>query len=346
MFPKVSVVVPVYKVEKYIDRCLKSIVNQTYTNLEIILVNDGSPDNCGTIVEKYAEIDLRVIALHKENGGLSDARNFGMNYVTGEFTLFVDSDDWLEVDMVETMVMNSIKYKADVVQSAFYYAYENYLLFDNRYFPKDGEPIILDKKMLMKELVINEKVKNFAWGKLYKTKIIKDLPFEKGVLFEDVFWAHNVMHRVNTYLITHQPMYYYFQRSDSIVANYTLRSLDILKGLKVRHKFLENHYEDLINESYKNILKTSLIHYNLLIMNRKKDKGGLHRKEIRKYIKNNYENLLKAVESNQQLKAQLNLFLIHPLLQLIFLGLQKVLRKFNVFVHKQELEQLERKEVL
>ena len=98
----------------------------------------------------------------------------------------------------------------------------------------------------MKELVINEKVKNFAWGKLYLTKLIRDIPFEKGVLFEDVFWAHQVMQRVNTYVILHQPMFYYYQRSDSIVATYTPRNLDIIKGLKERHQFIEKFYEDLI----------------------------------------------------------------------------------------------------
>ncbi|MEH7226762.1 glycosyltransferase family A protein [Bacillus sp. JJ1566] len=348
MLPKVSVVVPVYKVEKYIHRCVESIINQTYSNIEVILVDDGSPDRCGVIIDDYAELDFRVTALHKENGGLSDARNYGMRFVTGEYTLFVDSDDWLDLTMVETMVINSIKNKADIVQSAFYYAYEDYLLFDNRYFSKDDMPITLNKKILMTELVINEKVKNFAWGKLYKTELIKDLPFEKGVLFEDVFWSHNVMHRVNTYLILHKPMYYYLQRSDSIVSTYTPRNLDILKGLKVRHKFLEIHYEYLTKESYKNILKTSLIHYNLLFMNKNKDKGGLHRKEIRTYIKNNYGYLLKAVGSDKQLKTQLNLFSIHPLLQIIYLVFQKVLRKLNVFANKQGLERMEipRKEVL
>lgn len=97
MLPKVSVVVPIYKVEKYLNRCVDSIVNQTYTNLEIILINDGSPDNCRKITDNYAKSDSRIIAVHKKNGGLSDARNYGMQYVTGEFTIFVDSDDWLEV---------------------------------------------------------------------------------------------------------------------------------------------------------------------------------------------------------------------------------------------------------
>ncbi len=110
----------------------------------------------------------------------------------------------------------------------------------------------------MNELIKNESVKNFAWGKLYRTAMIKDIPFEKGVLFEDVFWAHQVMHRVNTYVINHEPLYYYRQRADSIVSTYTLKNLDILKGLKLRHDFIVSFYKELTDESYRGILKISL----------------------------------------------------------------------------------------
>ena len=190
---KVSIVVPIYKVEKYLRRCVDSIINQTYRNLEIILVDDGSPDKCGQIIDEYKEKDSRIISLHKKNGGLSDARNYGMKYVTGEYIFFLDSDDYIKSETIETLINLSLKYQADIVQGGFYYKYENYLLYDDRYYKEDSDPIILDNKELMYELIVNERVKNFAWGKLYKTDLIKDLLFEKGVLFEDVFWAHNVM---------------------------------------------------------------------------------------------------------------------------------------------------------
>ena len=126
MFPKVSVVVPIYNVEKYLKRCLDSIVNQTYSNLEIILVNDGSPDNCGMIIDTYEKTDERVKALHKANGGLSDARNYGMQHVTGEYTIFVDSDDWLHKDLIQSLVTNSIAFKADIMHMKITY----YLITD------------------------------------------------------------------------------------------------------------------------------------------------------------------------------------------------------------------------
>ncbi|MBS4198408.1 glycosyltransferase family 2 protein [Bacillus sp. FJAT-49732] len=330
MFPKVSIVVPIYKVEKYIHRCIESILEQTYTNLEIILVNDGSPDNCGKIIDEYAGKDNRIHVVHKKNGGLSDARNKGMEYATGEYTLFVDSDDWLERNMVEVLVKISLDYQADVVQSAFYYAYNDHLLYDNRYFSQNDPHVLLNKKELMYELVRNEKVKNFAWGKLYKTNLIKNLPFKKGVLFEDVFWAHLVMHRVNTYVISHKPMYYYLQRDESIVANYSLRNLDIIEGLKERHKFIEQHYDNLIDESFTVILTNCLIHYNLLMMNRRIDENGICKKRIRSYIKMHYKEFLAAVKGNKEMKTQLLLFHIHPIINFSFLALRKISRKLKV----------------
>jgi glycosyltransferase involved in cell wall biosynthesis len=340
MLPKVSVVVPIYKVEKYLRRCVESILNQTYSNLEIILVDDGSPDQCGEIAECFAKADHRVQVVHKENGGLSDARNAGMQYITGEYTLFLDSDDWLEHNMVEEMVNKSFQYKADIVQVAFYYAFDNHLLLDNRHYSSDGDPIVLDNKPLMFELVLNEKVKNFAWGKLYKTKLVRDIPFKKGVLFEDVFWAHQVMHRVHTYVILHQPMYYYYQRSDSIVATYTPRNLDIIRGAKERHSFIEKYYADFTDESYKTILKMSLIHYSLLLANRKKDIGGLYRKEIRLYIKENLGQIKKAAQTDQQLRKQLFLFNIHPYFNIGYLLARKVLRNLKILPRPKGLERV------
>ncbi|ASN05990.1 glycosyltransferase family 2 protein [Virgibacillus necropolis] len=337
---KVSVVVPIYKVEKYIHRCVDSILNQTYPNIEVILVDDGSPDNCGIIADHYGKLDDRVKVLHKKNGGLSDARNHGMKHVTGEFTVFVDSDDWLENKMIENMVNSSYTYKADIVQSAFYYAYDQKLLIDNRHQKKNESFALLDNKTLMYELVINERVKNFAWGKLYKTEMIQDIQFEQGVLFEDVLWAHQVMKKVNRFVLLDKPMYNYFQREDSIVATYIPRNLDIIKGLKERHRFIEEFYEELIDESYKVILKTCLIHYNLLLINRGQDKGGMYRGEIQSYIQTNYIALKEAANGDKQLSNQLQLFMLHPYFNVFFLGLRKGLRKSRILSQPVGLERV------
>ncbi|MED1205204.1 glycosyltransferase family 2 protein [Heyndrickxia acidicola] len=329
MDQKVSIVVPIYNVEDYVNRCITSILHQTYSNLEIILVNDGSTDNSGRIAENFAKADSRIKVLHQKNGGLSDARNTGIKQVTGAFTCFIDSDDWIKPDMIQVMLYTANKWNADVVQSAFYYAYNHYTLFDNRNFRQELPPILLDNHQLMKELVINERVKDFAWGKLYKTELIRDLPFKKGVLFEDVFWSHQVLHRVGTYAMVQQPYYYYLQRNSSIVATYSLKHLDMIKGLQERQKFIEKHYKDLSLEAYKVLLKALLIHYNLLVMNKKKDKDGRYRKEIQTAILKDYETFLLASYNEKHLENQLKLFAQHPYINIFYLALCKFTNKLR-----------------
>lgn len=341
MLPKVSVIVPIYNVEKYLNRCVDSVLNQTYKNLEIILVDDGSPDKCGAIADSYQKNDNRIKSLHKKNGGLSDARNYGMKYATGEYVLFLDSDDWLKEEMIETLIKLVFEHKADIVQSAFYYAYDNYLLYDDRYYTEDMEPVVLKKDELMKELVINEKVKNFAWGKLYRIDLIRDIPFERGVLFEDVFWAHKVMDRVKKYVVCHKAMCYYLQRNDSIVSTYTVRNLDIITGLRKRHEFIKENYLWLSSESYKILIRTTLMHYYLLNKNSDKDKDGIYRKELKDYILDNYDDIIGGIKSDRELTIEVKLFKLNYLLSRIYVNLNKVLRKLRLKKQSRSLKRID-----
>ena len=192
----------------------------------------------------------------------------------------------------------------------------------------------------MKELVVNQIVKNFAWGKLYKTALIRDIPFQKGIFFEDVFWSHLVMQRVDTYVITHEPLYYYYQHAESIVASYSKKNLDFLQGLKQRHAFLEKYYSHLADESYKEMVKAHLIHYQLLVRNRKTDSSGMYRTEIRLYIEKNYARLQKAVAENKELKLDLTLFQFHPSLYILFLAVKKLLRIMRLLPRTKGLKRI------
>ena len=119
---KISVIIPVYKVEKYLDKCIQSVVNQTFTDLEIILIDDGSPDRCPEICEQWAKKDSRIVVIHKKNGGLSDARNAGLNIATGEFISFVDSDDWIAKNMYEIMLNYLKREKAGIKRPGIHYS--------------------------------------------------------------------------------------------------------------------------------------------------------------------------------------------------------------------------------
>lgn len=330
MNKKVSVIIPIYNVEDYIHRCIDSVINQSYRNLEIILVDDGSPDKCGEIIDEYMKNDTRIISLHKENGGLSDARNYGIKHATGEYIFFLDSDDYISYLTISKLIYEAEKRDADIVQAAFYYNYETYFLYDNRYFDEMDKPIQLDNLEAMRELIINEKIKNFAWGKLYKRELIENVEFKKGIFFEDIFWAHNVFKEVKKYVIIHEPLYYYLQRENSISGNYSLKNLDIIIGLRERLEFVKEHYKDFTDEAYSILVKACIQHYNLLFINRKQIIDKNYREEIRRYVNDNYKVMINSCRENTELSKQLKLFHKSPIINMAYLMLNKILRKLRL----------------
>ena len=240
----ISIIVPIYNVSQYLSQCIDSVLSQTYKNLEIILVNDGSTDDCPKICDEYQKKDSRILVIHKNNGGLSDARNAGMKVANGEWIFFVDSDDWLENDAIMKLYRFAVDNRSDVVQGNMYYAYDDYLLY-RQASGKERKRTILNCSDAMRELIINDRVKNFAWGKLYKTDLLKDLYFPVGKYFEDSFWQHLVMDRVERYGFVDEPLYYYRQRNDSISGMPSSRLNDLLEGNRERMRFIQNYYPEL-----------------------------------------------------------------------------------------------------
>ena len=328
--PLVTIIVPVYNVEKYVKKCVESIISQTYQNIEIILVNDGSTDQSGSIISEYLDLDERIRVFNKDNGGLSDARNYGMCYVTGEYVLFIDSDDWIDINLVETLVQVSLSEDVDIVQCGFYYAYDDYALYDNRWFCETDQICVLNHAQSMKDLIQNERIKNFAWGKLFKSSLVKDIPFEKDVLFEDVFWMHHIFARVNKYAMVHQPLYFYRQRSDSIVAQYRIKNLDLIRGQLERKEFLTNYYPSLIPMQDKVLVQCMLIQFNLLSLNRNQDPKSIYRVQLKDYLKLHDRVLLANVRSDRRLYWQLRLFLINPYLMNCERLVHFILRKSGI----------------
>ncbi|WP_349410684.1 glycosyltransferase family 2 protein [Pseudalkalibacillus sp. SCS-8] len=327
----VSIVVPIYNVERYLSRCLESIKNQSYKNLEIILVVDGATDGSLKIAKGYENQDSRIKVFQKENGGLSDARNYGMGKVTGRYTMFVDSDDWLEMNIVERLKETLEEHEAQVVQSAFYYTYDHYMLVDERERKIGSPPVKLNNLQLMNELIRNKLVKNFVWAKLYQTELIKNIPFKKGVIFEDMYWSYKVMKEVQQYVIINEPLYHYYQRSSSISGTYSPRSMDLIYGMKERHTFLKEQYPDLVYESSRHILMEYLNQYQRLFLHshgyRKTKK---HRDEVQKHIENHRDYYLDLLNEEKDMILMLRMFLIHPLLYMTLMVVKKLLSRLRI----------------
>ena len=251
----ISIIVPIFKVEQYLSKCVDSVLSQSYKDIEIILVDDGSTDNCPSLCDEYAKIDNRVIVIHKKNGGLSDARNTGMKTAHGEWIFFLDSDDWIDDRTLEILYLFAIENGCDIVQGNFYYTYNDYLMYrcENS---KEQVAHVLNRSEAMRELIINERVKNFAWSKLYKSSLVKKVDFPIGKFFEDSYWQHLIFHRIDKYGIVNDPLYYYRQREDSISGKITARYDDLIDGYRQRLEFVEINYPqytDLMRRMYRKI---------------------------------------------------------------------------------------------
>lgn len=247
---KLSVVVPIYNVEPYLCQCLDSIVQNIFKGCEIILVNDGSTDGSLQICEKYRQQFPDVIRIvNKENGGLSDARNAGTVEAEGKYIYYLDSDDWLASGALEKLYHYAEINNCDVVQGGFYYTFENRFVYDDRWIKDSDLPFILLQKEASHELVKNNYIKNFAWGKLYKESLIRDLKFPRGKFFEDVCWQMQVMSRVKRYGVIPEPLYFYRQRESGISSQFSIRSLDFLTEYEKRLTVIKTHFPNYYNES-------------------------------------------------------------------------------------------------
>ena len=222
---KITVIVPVYNVENYLRKCLDSIIAQTYKNIEIIVVNDGSTDASGQICQEYTQIDNRIVYIEKENGGLSEARNVGLDKMTGSYVTFIDSDDWVELDYVEILYKKIIEYQADISVGNYYSYNEDektyyFHIYGDSYYEK-----VYDNISIFENLYESQEMKSFALisacGKLYKAKLFDYLRFDKGKLGEDGYLNQKMYLYVNKVVYLNQGLYAYRQRSGSITKTWT-----------------------------------------------------------------------------------------------------------------------------
>ncbi|MEQ8154210.1 MAG: glycosyltransferase family 2 protein [Clostridiaceae bacterium] len=240
MNPLISVIIPIYNVEPYLRRCINSVLNQTYNNLEIILVDDGSPDNCGIICDEYAKNHDRIKVIHKRNGGLSDARNAGLNIASGKYIGFIDSDDWVSNIYLQKLYDLISNHNSDISVCNFVKAYDEKDLLSNNHCIELYEYNNIEAlNQYFNKYYIQMVV---SWGKLYKTALFKDIGFPVGRIHEDEFTTHKLLYKANKVVFTTESLYYYWQRQDSITGvGFNLKGrLHRLEALKERCEFYKH----------------------------------------------------------------------------------------------------------
>ena len=289
MNEKISIIVPVYNVEKYLKKCIDSIVNQTYKNLEIILVDDGATDRSGEICDELAKLDNRIKVYHKKNGGLSDARNYGVERATGDYIGFVDSDDYIDAEMYEKLYEAITKEDADVAECSFKIIYPDRveLFNDEEYYNVLGEQEYLEEYLKLK------KIFGSVWTKLIKSTIAKKIEFPVGKLYEDTYYAYDLIDIVDKYVIMDNPYYNYLMRENSITnAKFNPRIFDLVEIVEKFHMNVYRNYPSLKEAAdcrkmyaYFSVLNSILLEENF--------KNNTFYQQIINYFKENYKKLLK-----------------------------------------------------
>ena len=246
----VSVIVPVYNMEQYLEKCIDSIINQTYKNLEIILIDDGSEDSSGQICDRYAARDKRIKVIHQENHGLAASRNIGISVSSGEFIMFVDSDDYIDAETVQLLYEQSKKYCADISICGFKYTDKNGKIWDSE--PVTINEGIVSKRDFWEHFYSDTRIFYVTlWAKLFRRSVWNGVTLPPGKLHEDEFAVYHLIENANTIAVSKKPMYYYVQSDSSIIrAKFTVKNLDAAEAMLLRCGFFTEKKEfDLAEKS-------------------------------------------------------------------------------------------------
>lgn len=258
--PKVSVIVPIYNVEKYLDKCLSSLKSQTLTDFEALLINDGTPDESMKIAEKYAVDDSRFIIYNKKNGGLSDARNYGIERAKGEFIVFVDSDDYLHKDYLKTMYDDCINNNADMAYCRFKHTYLKSGIKMPSINPRKG---IIDKSKALNMLIRDNRMHSYAWNKMYRRTLFIDNDIRYPIIyFEDVATSARVLFHANKIAVTDKKLYFYVRRSGSIMSTMNSQKIEhLLLSILITRNYIQLHGE---YDKYKKAVKAVALKMRLI----------------------------------------------------------------------------------
>lgn len=244
---KISVIIPVYKVEEFLDDCVQSVITQTHKNIEIILVDDGSPDNCPAMCDSWAEKDKRIKVIHKPNGGLSDARNVGLDIATGDYISFVDSDDWILPEMYEKMLLVMHEENVDICACNIRSCYPDHEeVWGCKVYTLGNSEQILDM------LYSDTKYPVSAWNKLYKSECWENLRFPAGKICEDAFTTYQLVHSAERIAQIPEAFYCYRIRPQSIMTSaFTIKRMDEEEAWRANYQFVKMHYPALYKKAFR-----------------------------------------------------------------------------------------------
>lgn len=312
----ISVIIPVYNVEKYVNRCVESVLNQTYKNLEIILVDDGSTDNSGKICDNYSKKDKRVRVIHKKNGGLSDARNAGIDIESGKIISFIDSDDFVELNFIEKLYGWMKNSNADISCCSFDLYFEN----SNKYVLQNFSKIEqkYNKNDALKYFCIQGYFGVGTWNKLYKASLFKEIRFPIGKICEDWRTIYKVIEKTKTIYYNSLPLYHYRQRENSITKSKKIQ-YDAIDAINEVIEYFKKTDKNLLPYAYQAYCINCIGIYNkALIQNNKIEMKKSYYLGKEQYNKMSYFGLKKSK------KLQIFVFYnMHVLYDFIF----KVLKK-------------------
>ncbi len=260
-----SIVLPVFNVEKYLERCIKSILEGTYKDLELVIVNDGTKDDSENIIIRYLEKYNNITYIVKENGGLSHARNVGYKYSKGEYIAFFDSDDYIKKDMYEKLMAKVKDYNYDIVVCDLYMEYEQTgkKIYVGSNVEKEYKDVEKDNNGISIRKEIMENIYIAVHNKIYKKELIEKtfengMPFVNGMYYEDILYTYSILQNTRSISFVKEPLYYYVQRTSSISNNYDKKLYDIITSVEM---LIENAVENNRFEDYKEILEYIGIRY-------------------------------------------------------------------------------------
>lgn len=312
--PLVSIVVPVYNVEKYLERCLKSIIQQTYLMLEIILVDDGSTDSSGEICDKYSEMDERIQVIHKENGGLSEARNVGIDKACGKYIAFIDSDDWVTEDYISDMYIALKENDSDVAVCGMIKTSKE----DFRRKKVEEENSVYSNDEAIRQLLYR-RISTSAWGKLYKKALWEERRFKVGKLYEDVEPLYFILKKSKKIVVINKRNYFYFCRPGSIVnQKFSIRKMDYVESCKKVLEYVTKDYPQYEKAAMSRLIWAEI--HVLMHMDNPKD------------YPNEYELLIQDVKKNRWmiLKDKQNKVITRMVVGLSFMGYKLLKAIFKI----------------